>query len=110
MGRSESLVNSRAIVSFLAKVTLWRRVNLWGQAARVSAEDWSLRQTVTASACWVMDSSCHSLRRAKPWGGADLPSRPGPNQGKQMGTPPRMGFSACQWDLEESQRTSSAWA
>ncbi len=63
--------------------------------------------TVTASPACTIDSSCHAVVRTNPCAGAPGVSVLSANQGKQMGTPPRMGRPSSQRDLELTKRTSS---
>ena len=47
----------------------------------------------------------HGRIRAKPWSGASGAPAFGPNQGKQIGTPPRIGLPASKRLCELIQRT-----
>jgi hypothetical protein len=60
------------------------------------------------SGCGVQDSRSQSRSRAKPWAGDSGAPAFGPNQGKQTGTPPRIGLFASYQLLPLMKRTGFA--
>src|SRR5262249_55991111 len=63
--------------------------------------------TVTASPTCAIDSSCHAAVRTNPCAGAAALSALPANQGKQIGTPPRIASPCFQRDCELRKSTSS---
>src|SRR5712675_195380 len=63
--------------------------------------------TVTASPACAIDSSCHAFVLTKPCAGALGSSALPPNQGKQIGTPPRIAYPCSHRDCELTNSTSS---